>query len=459
MRQINFALALLAAATLAACGGTSSTGGDQTLKTKFASQVTFGDSLSDVGTYNVGGVKVAGGGKYTINGNNTSKEATLTGQNWTELVAAQLGLPAPCAAQTGLEGIDSTDPAKDYNVAIVNNANCFNYAQGGARVTDPIGNGHKATGSPLGQMTVPVVTQIQMHLTKGGGKFKGDELVTVMAGGNDVLVQLGMLSAAATAEGNRVGQVTFATSLTGQLAAGATNPQTAAQAIGAAIQTESARPGSTSTSVVQVAVGTAAVQPGNSAVASPAVYGPMVTKAQADASAAGAKAGADYATANGPKLVANMALAGDELANLVKNQIIAKGANYVVVNNLPDVANTPSGKAQSASTQALIKAMVDAFNDKLKAGVGAEAKVLYVDLYAVSHDQVTNPGPYGLTNTSTPACGPNMLGTTSLVCTAANTIAGDVSHYMFADDIHPTPFEYSLVAKYVLQQMIVKGWL
>jgi phospholipase/lecithinase/hemolysin len=30
---------------------------------------------------------------------------------------------------------------------------------------------------------------------------------------------------------------------------------------------------------------------------------------------------------------------------------------------------------------------------------------------------------------------------------------------MFADDIHPTPFEYSLVARYVLEQMIVKGWL
>jgi phospholipase/lecithinase/hemolysin len=459
MRQFNFALALLAAATLAACGGTSSTGGDQALKTKFAAQVSFGDSLSDVGTYSVGGVKVAGGGKYTINGNNTAKEVTLTGQNWTELVAAQLGLPAPCAAQTGLDGVDSADPAKDFNVAIVNNASCFNYAQGGARVTDPIGNGHKATGSPLGQMTVPVVTQIQTHLTKAGGKFKGDELVTVMAGGNDVLVQLGMLSAAATAEGNRVGQVTFATSLTGQLAAGATNPQTAAQAIGAAIQTESARPGSTSTSVVQVAVGTAAAQPGNSAVLSQAVYGPMVAKAQADAGAAGAKAGADYATANGPKLVANMGVAGDELATLVKAQIIGKGANYVVVNNLPDVASTPSGKAQSASTQALIKAMVDAFNGKLKAGVSAEAKVLYVDLFAVSQDQVNNPGPYGLTNTSTPACGPNLLGTTSLTCTAANTIAGDVSHYMFADDIHPTPFEYSLVAKYVLQQMIVKGWL
>jgi phospholipase/lecithinase/hemolysin len=30
---------------------------------------------------------------------------------------------------------------------------------------------------------------------------------------------------------------------------------------------------------------------------------------------------------------------------------------------------------------------------------------------------------------------------------------------MFADDIHPTPFEYSLLAKYVADQMIIKRWL
>jgi outer membrane lipase/esterase len=460
MRQTNFALALLTAAALAACGGNGSTGGDQTLKTKFSAQVSFGDSLSDVGTYNVGAVKTAGGGKFTINGNNTATDATLTGKNWTELVAAQLGVTAPCPAETGLDG----DPAKGYQVAIVDAPTCFNYAQGGARVTNPIGPHNKATGDGYGHLTVPVATQIARHLARKGGKFDGTEVVTVMAGGNDVLMQLAGLSAGATAagqaEGARVGAVTFATSLTGQLAAGATDPAAAAQAIGAAIQTESARPGSTSTTVVQVAVGTAAGQPGNSAVASATVYGPMVAKAQADANTAGAtagaKAGADYAAANGPNLVVAMATAGDELANLVKTQIIAKGANFVVVNNLPDIASTPSGKGQAASTQALIKLMVDAFNGHLKTGLSAEAKVLYVDLYSVSHDQVTNPAPYGLSNTSAPACG---VGKSSLFCNASNTITGDVSHYMFADDIHPTPFEYSLVAKYVLQQMMVKGWL
>jgi phospholipase/lecithinase/hemolysin len=95
----------------------------------------------------------------------------------------------------------------------------------------------------------------------------------------------------------------------------------------------------------------------------------------------------------------------------------------------------------------------------LKSGIGADDRLLYVDLYSVSNDQVKNPGPYGLTNTSSPACGPNALGTTSLICTNSNTVAGDVSRYMFADDIHPTPFENNLIARLVLKEMAVKGWL
>jgi phospholipase/lecithinase/hemolysin len=453
MRKTNFALALLTAAALAACGGNGSTGGDQTLKTKFSNQVTFGDSLADVGSYNVGAVKVAGGGQFTINGNGTSVSPALTGKNWSELVAAQLGLPAPCAAQTGLNGKDSDNPAQDFFVPVVNHPECFGYAQGGARITNPIGPHNKALEPNLGHLTVPVVTQVANHLAKSGGKFKSDELVLIMAGGNDVLEQLGELSATATA----TGKTAFATSLTQQLAIGATNPAAAGQAIGLAIQTEAARPGSTDQSIVGAAVG-AAVAAGNTAAANPAVYGPMVAKAQAD----GAAAGAAYASSNGPSRVVALATAGAELAALVKTQIIGNGASYVVVNNLPDVSISPSAKAQAPETQALIKAMVAAFNDKLLAGLSGDPKVLYIDLASISRDQATNPAPYGLTNTTTPACdlsaSKNLLAS-SLVCNQSNLISGDVSHYMFADSVHPTPFEYSLIARYVLEQMTVKGWL
>ena len=47
----------------------------------------------------------------------------------------------------------------------------------------------------------------------------------------------------------------------------------------------------------------------------------------------------------------------------------------------------------------------------------------------------------------------------SLVCNKNNLISGDVSHYMFADGVHPTPFEYALIARYILLQMSGKGWI
>jgi phospholipase/lecithinase/hemolysin len=451
MRKTSLALALLTAAVLTACGGNGPSAGNQTPKIKFANQITFGDSLSDVGTYAVGAVAALGGGQYTINGNNTAVSPELTGKNYTTLIAAQLGLPAPCAAQTGLLGTASAG----FSVPVVDHPECYGYAQGGSRVTNLIGPGNKALDKPgavsLGQMTVPVVNQIANHLKKTGGSFKADDLVIVMAGGNDVLEQLGEFSAGATAAGGTA----LATSLVTQLAPGTTNPATASAAIGAAIQAEAAKPTATSQSIIGAAI-TAAAQNGNTAAVANA------TTIGNTAGAAALAAAAKYQADNAPKLVAALATAGAELGALVKTQIVAKGANYVVVNNLPDVSISPSAKAQTADTQKLIQSMVAAFNDQLKAAVAGEPKVLYVDLATISRDQATNPTPYGLTNTTTPACdltpAKNPLGS-SLVCNKNNLIAGDVSHYMFADSVHPTPFEYSLIARYVLEQMAIKGWL
>jgi len=462
MHQTKFALAVLAAAVLAGCGG--STAGDQTLKVKYSAQVSFGDSLSDVGSYAVGTVAALKGGKFTINGDNRSINPELTGKNWTELMAAQFSLPAPCAAETGLDG----DASQGFSVPIKFNTGCYGYAMGGSRVTNPVGPNNKLTGSALGALTVPVVTQISNHLAAVGGKFKGDEIVFVMAGGNDALFQLGALqsgaTAAGTAAGAQAGAQAFAANLVAAFAAGAPNPATAAQSIGAAVAAAAAAPGATSASIVGAAV-QAAVLAGNTAVGTPAGYGPLVAKAQADATAtgnaAGAAAGAAYAAAQGPALVAAMATAGNDLVALVKNQIIANGATRVVVNNLPDIANTPSGLSKDASTKALINAMVSAYNGALNT-LSSEPKVLMVDVFAVSHDQATNPAPYGLTNVTDTACdltpAKNPLGS-SLVCNGSNLKAGDVSHYSYADDVHPTPFNNLLLARYVSKAMVVKGWL
>ncbi|WP_343728426.1 esterase [Duganella sp.] len=459
MRHTKFALAAMALAVLAGCGGTDPAPGNQSVKIKYSAQVTFGDSLSDVGSYAVGTVAALKGGKFTINGDNTSINASFTGKNWTELLAAQLGLPAPCAAVTGLDG----DATKGFSVPATAHAGCYGYAMGGSRITNPVGSGNKATGSPVGALTYPLVTQVANHLKAVGGKFKGDELVIVFGGGGEILAQLAELSTAATTAGTTAAGKAYFASLIAQLAAKATDPATAASAITAAVGAESVRAGATQESITLAAIGAAAVQPGASSVADPAVSGPMTVKAKADATAAGAKAGADYAAANGPALVANMGKAAGELVALVKTQIIANGANYVVVNNLPDVATTPAGRAKDAATQGLINAAVSAFNTALTSGLSGEAKVVLVDVFAVSHDQATNPAPYGLTNVSQPACiitdtTKNPL-SSSLVCNGSNLTSGDVSHWSFADDVHPTPYNNLLLARYVSMALVTKGWL
>jgi outer membrane lipase/esterase len=467
MRQTYFALAVLAAAVLSACGGSDGTSpAEQQLKTTFSAMVSFGDSLADVGTYQVGAIKAAGGGKFTINGDNTSVNPTLNGKNWTELLAKQFGLPAPCAAQTGLEG----NAAAGLAVAIVDHPECLSYAQGGARVSNPVGPQNKATGSAVGYLTKPVLEQVTRHLAKTGGKFSGTEVVFVTVGGNDVLALLDETKARATAaglaagaaEGAKVGAETFAPTLVGLLAATADDPQSAAQAIGGAVTAESLNPAHTTQSIINVAVGTAMAQPGSTELQSDLVVGSIVVKAKTTAEAAGAAAGAiagqkagdAYAASQAPAMVTAMGVAGAELAAIVKTMIVAKGANYVVVNNLPDLGGSPAAKALGVPTQTLVNTMVATFNAQLQAGVAGESKALYVDLWATSHDQIINPVPYGLTNTDTAACTVE-----SLVCTGKTLIAGDVSHFMFADGVLPTPYENSLTAKFVAERMIVKGWL
>lgn len=470
MRQTNFALALLAAAVLSACGGSDNNNSTTTPPAKpvFASQVSFGDSLSDLGTYKVGTVAAIGGGTYTINGDNTAVNAALHGKNWTQLMATQMGFTgakAPCPAQTGLDGV----AAQGFSVPLTQFPLCTSYAMGGSRVTNPVGPGNKLAGAAIGQLTHPITQQIALHLTRNGGKFAGNEIVYVWAGGNDLLMLLGQLTAAATAAGNaegaKVGASTFITSLSTKLTVNATTPATAKAAVAAAMATEAARPGSTSTTLVGVAVQTAATQPGNAAVASPAVYGPLVVAAQTEAGAAGTAAGTAaanaYAAANGPALVPQMSDAGLQLGALIRNEIVGKGATHVVVNSLPDVANaTPTGIAQSASGKQLIAGMVSAFNLGLQVGIdGLSSSVLYVDLFAQSQAQLANPTAFGISNATTQACGANPLGTTSLACNIGNVKPGDISHYIFADDVHPAPYGHTLIAKKVADDMVAKGWL
>ena len=188
MNVKSWGLSAVAAVLLAACGGGGD--GDQRPRVSYSAMVTFGDSLSDVGTYATTTLRAStGGGKYTVNGS--------AGKNWTELLAAQIGVAAPCPAVTGL---NASGPLAAFAEATQEHTTCTSYAQGGARVTEPVGPGNAAllaagdTGGYVGQLTEPLLTQFNRHLARHG--FTGNELVTVLAGGNDVFIQLAQFGAA-----------------------------------------------------------------------------------------------------------------------------------------------------------------------------------------------------------------------------------------------------------------------
>lgn len=355
--------------SLVACGG----GG------RYDRLIAFGDSLSDVGSYRTPGIAAFGGGKYTVNGPN--------GLVWIEQIADALNLPAPCAAQTGLQ---SSGALAAFAAPVVDHPDCTAYAQGGSRVTHPIGPWNAAlTASPnpttafqgqLGQLTVPVATQVAMHLQRNHGRFDRDDLVLALAGGNDLFMQAGGI------------------------------PARVAELMGQGIDQASA---------TQTASGEA---------------------------------------------VQAMGVAGGELAALVKTQMLAKGARHVVVVNLPNVSLTPSSVAEGPAAQALTLAMTEAFNTQLAAGLKKSRGVLLVDAFARSNDQAAHPKRYRLSNVTTPACSStsslNPFPGYSLTCTTASTLSGvDVSHYAYADSVHPTPYAHRLLAELVGKAMLKAGWL
>ena len=165
----NAAAAVFSAALLVACGGSDE--GPPTTKGTFTAVVSFGDSLSDVGTY-APATSLAGngappyfGGKFTTNG--------ATSTIWVENLAGTLGLVVT-PAEVGFNGASVKCPAASVPSQA---SSCTAYGQGGARITNPSGIGHNADGS--GALTVPVVQQFANHLARFSRFTAGDLLMVV----------------------------------------------------------------------------------------------------------------------------------------------------------------------------------------------------------------------------------------------------------------------------------------
>ncbi|MEA3131548.1 MAG: hypothetical protein QOF46_3343, partial [Paraburkholderia sp.] len=123
--------------------------------------VSFGDSLSDVGTY-APLASAVGGGRFTTN----------PGQVWTQDVAQYYG-----DTLTAAFTIDFTHKLTAQSG--------LGYAEGGATVATPANQSDFLT-NVIGNVEMPVNQQVSSYLS-AHGSFKTNQLVLVWAGANDVL--------------------------------------------------------------------------------------------------------------------------------------------------------------------------------------------------------------------------------------------------------------------------------
>ena len=443
--RVWIALALASALGLAGCGGggnpsppslasVASVNAASTAPTSppgggFKQIVAFGDSLSDDGAYTLAAVSTYGatvpftglpypaGGQFTVNGD--------TSGNWTGVLASSLKLGLTpnvigYGTPSGVMYLGAAGPTSAPTFCAFSappssgQATCTNFAQGGSMVSNANGIGHSG-----GALTLPVTTQVQNYLAQFNGSFNSNQLVTVLAGNNDIFTALGTVSATVT--------------------------QAVTQAVTSALQQN------------------------------PSLTPAQIAQIQAEAQQSATTSAVSAAQTN-------VATAADELAAQIK-LITSKGAKYVMVYTLPDSSQTPFGRGlpytgmtppqappagyvcdNTVTTTPcyLLSNLVQVFNQRLLNDLqGQPVKVL--DGYSLLNQEVTNPAQFGFTNVTTPWCNPAT--TSSLLCNvntpyaAAGASAANLGTWLFADTVHPTPAGYKIIASTTLQAMKGFGWI
>jgi outer membrane lipase/esterase len=216
------------------------------------------------------------------------------------------------------------------------------------------------------------------------------------------------------------------------------------------------------------------------------VLGTLLTPAQVQAAAAGGQAG----LANGGNTY--MAALADSFYNLINTQALQRGAQRVVLLNMPGITNTPrfqlvldsiaaasgggtAGAAARAASESLFRGWVVAFNTQLATRFAGNDKVVIVDFYTAFNEQVAMPAQYGLTNARTPACPATGVGSDGLptytfqTCTSTALSAAPPTgvsggadwwkSYGFSDSFHPTPYGHQLTQQLIAKSLATKGWL
>lgn len=378
--------ALLTAAFLASCGG----GGDTTRH--ITEVVSFGDSLSDVGTYAPSTTRTSGV-KFTTN------PAPL----WNEIVAASYNATLAPNAFVRFNPALASNPGADITANVASNASGASYAQGSARVS------------------LPSVAGLPPSFTGSAPNARPLTGAVVPAGPADVIVGYSINPA------------------TGAVFAAKSGTPTAFTAVSIKDQISNYLNTRRRFAPNQLVL----VQGGAN----------DLFVILATAATGGLTPPANACGLTGPTPSDNaMTCAGKEMAVQLK-RLVDNGATNIVYSNLPDVGNTPEFKLNPDPVAGVTATQLSAAYNAAVAGtlqaLGVVDKVKVYDFSTfVSHTLASPPaGVVANPNTKFACIGPvntaSATGVTSLGCNADRATGSGYQTpdapltYFFADGVHP----------------------
>lgn len=226
--------------------------------------------------------------------------------------------------------------------------------------------------------------------------------------------------------------------------------------------------------------------PTDSAASYSALLQTVLPSATVQAALAGGAAG--LASVGGTYMTA----LADNFYAAIKTNALDKGAQHVVVLNMPGITNTPrfhtvldsiaaangggtAGATARANAEALFNSWFVAFNTELGAKFNGNSNVVVVDFYTSFNDQIAMPAQFSLTNVKTPACPITGVGSDGLptytfqTCTdtalsamtppaGSDGTANWWKSYAFSDSFHPTPYGHDLLARRIMKSLADAGW-
>jgi len=163
-----------------------------------------------------------------------------------------------------------------------------------------------------------------------------------------------------------------------------------------------------------------------------------------------------YATTTPATAQTQIVAAAQQEVKLI-GQLQSAGAKNIVVFNLPNIGLTPEAQEAGVSAASQLTTLSVIYNGQLNAGIANLGKgIIPVNAFALLSQVIANPGVYGFTNVTTPACG---VGSSSVLCGPQGSglpytyAAGTNQTYLFADGVHPTTGADVMLSQVVLSEI------